>query len=99
MTNEQKTAIRKMRLQGLGYRATAATLGLKVHNVEEYCKSHGLAGDGALVKLNYPIWCQQNNRCMVCGDKLQQPKTGRRKRFCSGRCRSRYCLMKKSMEE
>lgn len=99
MTETQKEQIRAMRMQGIGYRTIAKSLGLKINQVQLFCKAHGLAGSHELTKLNYPIWCEQNGCCPVCGAKLIQPKTGRRKRFCSGRCRTRYCLLKKSMEE
>ena len=64
-----------------------------------YDEAVRLAGNGELARLNYPIWCQQNSRCPVCGAKVTQPETGRRKRFCSGRCRTRYYRMKKDLEE
>lgn len=90
MTDEQKNSIRAMRLKGYGYKAIGKALDLNENRVQLYCKSHGLAGSAELIKLNYPIWCQQNNRCVICGIKITQPKTGRRKKFCSGRCRTRY---------
>jgi len=95
MTDEQKAIIRNMRLKGYGYGTVGKVIGIKPKNVCEYCKSHGLAGSAELVKLNYPIWCQKNNRCMTCGKKITQPQTGRRKKFCSGRCRTRYCREKR----
>lgn len=93
MTDAQKEQIRSMRLQGIGYRAIAKALGLKMNQVQLFCKAHGLAGSAELARLNYPIWCQQNSRCPICGAKITQPKTGRRKKFCSGRCRTRYCRL------
>ena len=99
MSDEQKTAIKKLRLQGVGYRMAAKALGIKPESVEAFCKSHGLAGNGELVKLNYPIWCKENNRCILCGRKLKQPGRGRRKQFCDGRCRTRYCRLKNNTEE
>jgi hypothetical protein len=70
MTDVQKELIRSMRLHGIGYRAIAKSLHLKLNKVELFCKTHGLAGDGWLVRLNYPVWCQNNDRCPVCGKKL-----------------------------
>ena len=90
MTDVQKEMIHAMRLQGIGYRAIAKSLHLRLNRVELYCKTHGLAGDGSLVRLNYAIWCEMNGRCLVCGEKLKQPKRGRRKKFCSGKCRTAY---------
>ena len=95
MTNVQKEQVKAMRMNGIGYRVIAKELGLKINQVQLFCKAHGLAGDNHLVDVNYPIWCQQNSRCPVCGAKVTQPRTGRRKRFCSGRCRTRYCREQK----
>ena len=99
MTDKQREEIRQMRLNGLGYKIIAKMIGSKEKNVYAYCKAHGLAGSAEIVKLNYPIWCRQNSRCPVCGTKVTQPEIGRRKRFCSGRCRTRYYRMKKDMED
>lgn len=95
LTDKQREEIRKLRLSGLGYKMIAKLIDSKESNVYEYCKAHGLSGTPELVKLNYPIWCEQNNRCAFCGSKLKQPKVGRRRRFCSGSCRTRYCRAKK----
>lgn len=98
MTEVQKEMIRSMRLQGIGYRAIASSLHLKLNRVELFCKTHGLAGEGWLVRLNYPVWCEKNNCCMMCGRKLEQPGRGRKKRFCSGKCRTAYCRMKQKQD-
>ena len=95
MTDSQKHQVRAMRMQSIGYKAIARSLGLKINQVQLFCKAHGLAGDNHLVDVNYQIWCQQNSRCPICGAKISQPKTGRRKKFCSGRCRTRYCREQK----
>ncbi len=95
MTQTQKTQIRIMRMQGMGYHVIAKELCLKENQVQLFCKTHGLAGDSDLVRLNYPVWCKQNNRCPICGTKIDQPQTGRKKKFCSGRCRTRYCREQK----
>ncbi len=57
MTEMQKEQIRAMRMQGIGYRAIAKAMGLKINQVQLFCKANGLAGTGELANLNYPIWC------------------------------------------
>ena len=99
MTDVQKELIRAMRLQGIGYRAIARSLHLRLNKVELYCKTHGLAGDGWLVRKNYPVWCGNNDRCPVCGKKLEQSGRGRKKKFCSGKCRTAWCRMKQAEAE
>ena len=94
LTELQKQQIFSMRMQGIGYHVIGKTLDLKENQVQLYCKAHGLAGDPNLVILNHAVWCEQNNRCAFCDRKLQQPPRGRHRRFCSGSCRTRYCIMK-----
>lgn len=95
LTEKQKQQIFIMRMQGIGYHVIGKMLDLKENQVQLYCKAHGLAGDPSLVILNHAVWCEQNNRCAFCGVKLQHPLRGRRRRFCSGSCRTRYCVMRK----
>lgn len=99
MTDEQKEKIRSMRIQGIGYRLIAKELCLKENRVQLFCKAHGLAGSADLTRLNFPIWCYQNNRCLACSAKLKQTKRGRKKKFCSGRCRTRYFRENHETEE
>ena len=98
MTEVQKEMIRAMRMQGIGYRAIAKSLNLKLNRVELYCKTNGLGGDGTFVRLNHEVWCEHNDRCRMCGKKLEQPRRGRKKKYCSGKCRTTYCRMKKAVE-
>ena len=48
MTDAQKEQVRAMRMQGIGYRLIAKSLGLKINQVQLFCKAHGLAGKGEL---------------------------------------------------
>ena len=90
MTDEQRKLIRSYRLQGWGYKRIAKGLHLTVDRVQRYCRKNGLAGPGALVNLNLPVWCEHNMRCKVCGKKLTQPSRGRKRHFCSGKCRTAF---------
>lgn len=44
MTEEQKIKIRRMRLDGNGYKHIASTLVLPLSTVKSYCKRNGLVG-------------------------------------------------------
>lgn len=99
MKEEQKEIIRSLRLQGWGYKRIAKELKLNRNQVQLYCQTHGLGGQGELVKLNLPIWYENNGRCIVCGEKLSRKQRGRKRRFCSGRCRTKYYRMRKQEEE
>lgn len=98
MTDIQKEQVRAMRMQGIGYRVIAKSLGLKINQVQLFCKAHGLAGNAEIARMNYPLWCSRNGRCPVCGTKIKPPRTGRNKTFCSGRCRTKAYRMRKEIE-
>ena len=53
MTETQKEQIRAMRMQGIGYRLIAKSLGLKINQVQLFCKAHGLEHDS--IKKDYWI--------------------------------------------
>ena len=90
MLREFSDIILNYRLLGFGYKRIASELGLKRDDVRDYCKAHGLGGEGEYVKYNLLVWREKNNRCIICGKRLSQKKLGRNKRFCSGRCRTVY---------
>ena len=56
MTDAQKEQVRAMRMQGIGYRLIAKSLGLKINHVQLFCKAHGLAGNGELARLKSRTW-------------------------------------------
>ena len=99
MKQEQKELIRSLRLQGWGYKRIAKELRLNRNQVQLYCKTHGLGGTGEFVKLNMPIWYEQNGRCIICGEKLDRKDRGRKKRFCAGKCRTKHYRMRKEEAE
>ena len=53
MTEEQKIKIRRMRLDGNGYKHIASTLILPLSTVKSYCKRNGLVGVGPVVATMY----------------------------------------------
>ena len=90
MDKEHKKIIRQYRLSGMGFKSIANALNLKVDAVKDYCKNNGLDGPAEYVKYNHLNWGEINQRCPVYGKKLIQPKTGRKKTFCSGKCRTKH---------
>lgn len=82
MTKEQTSAIREMRINGQGYKAIAAGLGIPLGTVQSYCRRNDLDGKAQdLVAAGV---------CRYCGKPLQQMKGKRRREFCSDRCRIRW---------
>ena len=55
MTEEQKVKIRRMRLDGNGYKHIASTLILPLSTVKSYCKRNGLVGVGPVVAMNNDV--------------------------------------------
>ena len=49
MTEKQKSEIRRLRLDGNGYRHIAAALNLPLSSVKAYCRCHGLKGRVAYI--------------------------------------------------
>lgn len=91
MTNEQRSKIIDMRLNGAGYKSIANLLGLSRDIVRNYCIKIGLDGIAAE---NYDEEFKNNfktellgKNCRYCGQVLTQNKTGRTKHYCSSSCR------------
>ena len=84
MTDEQALQIRKLRAQGMGYRAIASTVNLSRDIVRNYCRSKGIGGFRAEYEMNLRERMNDGRACAFCGAELEQPSTGRPRRFCSG---------------
>lgn len=87
MTETEKQQINEFRLKGLGYKAIGIALGLSRDSVRSYCKRNGLSGNGSIVNLNVEEMKSQNHICMQCGKQLKVKSRGRKKKFCSDKCR------------
>ena len=90
MTESQAKQIREFRLQGIGYKAIASRVGLSRDAVRNYCKNHALRGYAVEVTMNIQEQIQQGLVCRCCGKVIQQPATGRKKKFCSDTCRREW---------
>lgn len=90
MTEEQKIKIRRMRLDGNGYKHIASTLILPLSTVKSYCKRNGLVGVGPVVAMNNDVSVQLGLICRNCGKRLKHTAGKKRKFFCSDKCRKQY---------
>lgn len=94
MTEKDRERIIKLRSQGLGYRSIAATLDLSRDIVRNYCKTMGLNGYGKeIIERNEEVERIVDNegiRCRNCGELLVQPKTGRKRHYCSITCKKEW---------
>lgn len=90
MTEYQEHQIRGLRMRGAGYKAIASATGLSRDIVRNYCKSHGLEGLASEFTMNMKEQIEKGLVCASCGRPLEQPHTGRRRRFCSDQCRRHW---------
>ena len=82
MTKETRDQILELRTQGYGYVTIAHLVGESRDAVRYICKSRGLGG---LIEDQMVI---DGKVCANCGCGITQPSgRGRRKRFCSEKCR------------
>lgn len=95
MNKFQEQQIRNLRMNGTGYRAIGAAVGLSRDIVRNYCRRHQLAGLGAVLTLNAED--QTGIRCRSCGRKLIQKPRGRKRKFCSDKCRSDWWNRQRSV--
>ena len=90
MTQDQADMIRELRIKGEGYRSIASQVGLSRDIVRNYCKGHGLDGYANVLAMNIREQIQLGRACLWCGKELEQPYTGRRRKFCSEKCRREW---------
>ena len=87
MTELQKKQILNMRKEGAGYKSIAVATGLSRDAVRNFCKSRNMAGFGKAAEMNADERLQSGELCLNCYEKLYQPASGRRRKFCSDKCR------------
>lgn len=90
MTEAEKQQIQDLRLEGIGYKAIAAMLGMTRDRVRGYCKRNGLGGDAQVVGLNVEERINQNKICTSCKKPIKQKERGRARKFCSDECRRKW---------
>lgn len=75
MTDNEKSAIQKLRRDGLGYKKIAFMLGAPVNGVKTYCRRHPIEEN------------MQVAFCLMCGAELKHTPHKRERKFCSDKCR------------
>lgn len=80
MTEEQKSQIRELRKDGLGYKLIAKELGISANSVKSFCRRNELCENpkGEIL------------RCEQCGKALHSIPGKKKKRFCSDICRQTW---------
>lgn len=90
MTDFETKQIRELRMRGVGYRAIASVIGLSRDVIRNYCKTHGIDGYATELTLNIREQMQQGKACLCCGKEIKQSTTGRKRKFCSEKCRREW---------
>lgn len=90
MTELQAKRIQELRMRGAGYRMIGEVLNLSRDSVRNYCKGHGLMGYGAAVRINIKEQIAAQVACQCCGKLLVQSGKGRKRKFCSEKCRREW---------
>ena len=90
MTDFQSNQIRDLRLRGAGYRSIASAVGVSRDSVRSYCKSHGLDGFASVLTINMKEQMNLGHACLCCGKEIEQSLVGRKRKFCSDKCRREW---------
>ncbi len=90
MTENQRNLILRLRKDGEGYKTIANTVGLSRDRVRSFCKSKNIAGFGAAATLNIEEQATDGSICPNCYAPIVQSTKGRRKKFCSEKCRREW---------
>ena len=85
ITDLHARQIREHRMKGSGYKAIALAVGLSRDVVRNYCRGHGLDGHAEVLAVDEQA--HQDGACPNCGKVVAQPRTGRKRKFCSDACR------------
>ena len=90
MTDAIKQQIHDLRLQGAGYKAIAAVIGISRDTVRGFCKKHGLEGGPKAVPIHVVEQGKSNLICPCCSQDFKKNLKGRSRRFCSEDCRRKW---------
>ena len=90
MTDAQARMIRELRRKGRGYRAIGSMTGLSRDIVRNYCKARGLVGYAPALTRNIEERIKTGRACILCGNEIEQPMTGRPRKFCTDSCRREW---------
>ena len=81
MTEREKSQIKELRTQGLGYKKIAERLGVSENTIKSFCKRNGFGG--AMGNQS----TKETDTCLYCGAAIKQTPGKKQKKFCSDKCR------------
>lgn len=80
MNLEEKEKIKKLRLEGLGYKKISNELGISINTVKSFCRNNNLTSEFT----NKKVLCKQ------CGQEIIQKEHIKKKLFCSEVCKRKW---------
>ncbi|MDF2645358.1 MAG: Sigma-70 region 4 type 2 [Paenibacillus sp.] len=91
MTEEQKSQIKNLRVDGYGYNRIAQVLGISENTVKSFCRRNNLTGKAAVEIPKAQAPADEGKRfCMYCGVTVAQNPGRKVKKFCSDKCRMKW---------
>lgn len=82
-------------MQGVGYYAIAAELGLTRDGVRSYCKYHGLNGIPEVMERNIGDRVASGKACAQCYGPVKNPVIAYGRTFCCEKCRKAYVSVRR----
>ncbi len=79
MTNEQKSIIRKMRIQNETYAAISSAVGIPIGTIKSYCHRHNPTSQTAIATV-----------CKNCGTNIKYKPKAKPRLFCCNQCRQKW---------
>ncbi|CAI3674437.1 terminase gpP N-terminus-related DNA-binding protein [Clostridium neonatale] len=87
MTKNEKEKVKILREKGYSYSKIAIVLDISENTIKAFCRRNNLGGiKGIQAKENR----EKNEKCKQCGSELTQSIKGKRKKFCSDKCRRQW---------
>lgn len=80
MNQDEKTRIRELRKEGLGYKKIAIELGISVNTIKSFCRNNKLTTEELTNK----------DVCKCCRKPIIQAEHKKKKKFCSLECKTRW---------
>jgi len=84
MNENFKAEIKKLRLEGLGYKRISKELDVSIDRVKYFCRKNGLTGVMTQTTIS------PSTQCQFCDQLIIQAKGKKGKKFCSDICRQKW---------
>jgi uncharacterized protein YjcR len=90
MTEEQKSQIKNLRIDGYGYIRIAQALGISENTVKSFCRRNNLIGKAVKIPKEQLLVDEGKQLCLGCSIEVAQNSGRKVKKFCSDKCRMNW---------